>query len=171
MKFGPVPLETALGAILAHSHLGAEGRLRKGRVLEAADLAALAAEGCSSVVVAQLEPGDLDENTAAARLAAALVPDLVAQGLNRSDAFTGRVNLNATGAGMVDLDAAAIHDLNRVDPAITLATLPRFCRVEAGTLVGTVKIISYGVAGAAVERACTLACPRVASWCPAGRVA
>jgi molybdenum cofactor cytidylyltransferase len=146
-----------LGAILAHSHPGAEGRLRKGRVLEAADLAALAAEGCSSVVVAQLEPGDLDENTAAARLAEALVPDLVAQGLNRSDAFTGRVNLNATGAGIVDLDAAAIHDLNRVDPAITLATLPRFCRVEAGTLVGTVKIISYGVAGAAVERACTLA--------------
>ena len=157
MKFGPVPLDTALGAILAHSHPGAEGRLRKGRVLEAADLAALAAEGCSSVVVAQLEPGDLDENTAAARLAAALVPDPVAQGLNRSDAFTGRVNLNATGPGIVDLDAAAIHDLNRVDPAITLATLPRFCRVEAGTLVGTVKIISYGVAGAAVERACTLA--------------
>ena len=157
MKFGPVPLDTALGAILAHSHPGAEGRLRKGRVLEAGDLAALAAEGCSSVVVAQLEPGDLDENTAAARLAAALVPDPVAQGLNRSDAFTGRVNLNATGPGIVDLDAAAIHDLNRVDPAITLATLPRFCRVEAGTLVGTVKIISYGVAGAAVERACTLA--------------
>ena len=37
----------------------------EGRVLEAADLAALAAEGCSSVVVAQLEPGELDENTAA----------------------------------------------------------------------------------------------------------
>ena len=40
MKFGPVPLDAALGAILAHSHPGAEGRLRKGRVLEAADLAA-----------------------------------------------------------------------------------------------------------------------------------
>jgi molybdenum cofactor cytidylyltransferase len=157
MKFGSVPLDAALGAILAHSHPGAEGRLRKGRVLEAADLAALAAEGCSRVVVARLEPGDLDENTAAARLAAALVPDPVVQGLSRSDAFTGRVNLNATGPGIVDLDAAAIHDLNRVDPAITLATLPRFCRVEAGTLVGTVKIISYGVAGAAVERACSLA--------------
>jgi molybdenum cofactor cytidylyltransferase len=157
MKFGPVPVAQALGAILAHSHPSGEGRLRKGRVLEAADLAALAAEGCSSVVVAQLEPGDLDENTAAARLAAALVPDPAAQGLNRSDAFTGRVNLNATGPGIVDLNEAAIHDLNRIDPAVTLATLPRFCRVEAGTLVGTVKIISYGVAGAAVERACALA--------------
>ncbi|MFZ9198920.1 MAG: molybdopterin biosynthesis protein, partial [Paracoccaceae bacterium] len=84
MKFGPVPLAQALGAILAHSHPGAEGRLRKGRVLEAADLAALADEGCDSVVVARLEPGDLDENAAAARLAAALVPDPAAQGLSRS---------------------------------------------------------------------------------------
>jgi molybdenum cofactor cytidylyltransferase len=157
MKFGPVPVAQALGAILAHSHPSGEGRLRKGRVLEAADLAALAAEGCDSVVVARLEPGDLDENAAAARLAAALVPDPAAQGLSRSDAFTGRVNLNATGPGIVDLDAAAIHDLNRIDPAITLATLPRFCRVEAGTLVGTVKIISYGVEGAAVQRACARA--------------
>ena len=157
MKFGPVPVAQALGAILAHSHPSGEGRLRKGRVLEAADLAALAAEGCDSVVVARLEPGDLDENAAAARLAAALVPDSAAQGLSRSDAFTGRVNLNATGPGIVDLDAAAIHDLNRIDPAITLATLPRFCRVEAGTLVGTVKIISYGVEGAAVQRACARA--------------
>jgi molybdenum cofactor cytidylyltransferase len=157
MKFGAVPVAQALGAILAHSHPSGEGRLRKGRVLEAADLAALAAEGCDSVVVAQLEPGDLDENAAAARLAAALVPDPAAQGLSRSDAFTGRVNLNATGPGIVDLDAAAIHDLNRIDPAITLATLPRFCRVEAGTLVGTVKIISYGVEGAAVQRACARA--------------
>jgi molybdenum cofactor cytidylyltransferase len=157
MKFGPVPVAQALGAILAHSHPSGEGRLRKGRVLEAADLAALAAEGCDSVVVARLEPGDLDENAAAARLAAALVPDSAAQGLSRSDAFTGRVNLNATGLGIVDLDAAAIHDLNRIDPAITLATLPRFCRVEAGTLVGTVKIISYGVEGAAVQRACARA--------------
>lgn len=157
MKFGPVPLDQALGAILAHSHPGAEGRLRKGRVLGPDDLALLAADGVAQVVVARMEPGDLDENAAAARLAADLVPDAGAQGLQRSDAFTGRVNLNATGPGIVDLDAEAIHALNRIDPAITLATLPRYCRVEAGTLVGTVKIISYGVAAAAVDRACATA--------------
>lgn len=157
MRFGPVPLTEAMGAILAHSHPGAGGRLRKGRVLGAEDLAALAAEGCDSVVVARLEPGDLDENTAADRLAQALVPDPAAQGLTRSEAFTGRVNLNATGPGIVALDVEAIHALNRVDPAITLASLPPECRVSAGMLVGTVKIISYGVAEAAVARAAALA--------------
>lgn len=157
MKFGPVPLAKALGAILAHSHPGAEGRLRKGRVLDADDLAVLAAEGCHEVVVARLEPDDLDENTAAQQLAAALVPDPQAQGLVLTPAFTGRVNLNAATLGVVEVDAGAIHALNRVDPGVTLATLPPFCRVEAGTLVGTVKIISYAAHKDAVATACRLA--------------
>lgn len=167
MRFGPCPLDQALGAILAHSHSGggysgaadseSGGRLRKGRVLSAEDLALLAAEGLAEVVVARLDPGDLDENTAAARLAAALLPDPAGQGLSASVAFTGRVNLNAQWPGLVELDAAAIHALNRIDPAITLATLPPLCRVVPGMLVGTVKIISYGVAEAALERAAQLA--------------
>lgn len=158
MRFGPVPLAQALGAILAHSQAGGgprddgrdDGRLRKGRILDATDLAHLAAAGMTEVVVARLDPGDLDENNAAARLAAALVPDPVAQGLAVSAAFTGRVNLNAVGPGLVELDASALHALNRVDPAITLATLPPLTRVAKGTLVGTVKIIAYGVAETAL---------------------
>ena len=43
--------------------------------------------------------------------------------------------------------------LNRIDPAITLATLAPFARVSAGTLVGTVKIITYAVPQAALARA------------------
>ena len=157
MKFGAVPLDQALGAILAHSIAGAEGRLRKGRVLEPTDLTTLAALGVTQVVVARLGSGDLDENTAAARLATSLVPDPAGQGLAVSASFTGRVNLNAVGPGIVDLNAAAIHALNRLDPAITLATLSPLTRVEAGTLVGTVKIIAYGVEGEALARACDLA--------------
>ncbi|MBL9056536.1 MAG: molybdopterin biosynthesis protein, partial [Rhodobacteraceae bacterium] len=75
MIFGAVPLERALGAILAHSLPLAGGRLRKGALLGAEDLALLRAEGVDHVTVAQLEPGDLAEDVAAARLAAALVPD------------------------------------------------------------------------------------------------
>lgn len=154
MIFGSVPLDRALGAILAHSVPGAEGRLRKGRVLDAADLAALAAAGEGEVTVARLEPGDLGEDAAAARLAAALVPDPAAAGLALSPAFTGRVNLNATAPGVVEVDGARVHALNRVDPSITLATLAPLARVAAGDLVGTVKIIAYAVPGQAVDLAC-----------------
>lgn len=155
MRFGRLRLDQAQGAILAHSH-GPSG-LRKGRVLTAEDLAVLTAQGVTNITVAQLDPDDLDENTAAARLAAALVPDPAGQALALTPAFTGRVNLNATGPGVVRLDASAIHALNRVDPAITFATLPDLARVTKGTLVGTVKIISYAVAGAALDAAATLA--------------
>lgn len=152
MRFGPVPLAEALGAVLAHSVPLAEARLRKGLVLGQGDLVALAAEGLTEVTVARLEPGDVAEDAAADRLARALVPDDGA-GLARSEGFTGRVNLNAEGPGIVALDAAAILALNRIDPAITLATLPPYTRVTKGMLVGTVKIISYGVSEAALARA------------------
>ncbi len=163
MIFAEVPLDQAEGAILAHSVAGGgltqggAARLRKGVVLGQAELAQLRAAGVAQVMVARLEPGDVNEDSAATLLAQALVPDPETAGLRLTSAFTGRVNLNAVGPGVVEMDAAAIHALNRIDPAITLATLPPFTRVEAGTLVGTVKIISYAVAQSDLARACDLA--------------
>lgn len=154
MFFGEVPLADAAGAILAHSEEVAGARLRKGLVLGAAEIAALAAAGRRVVTVARLEAGDVGEDQAAARLAAALVPDPAGQGITLGAAFTGRVNLNAAGPGVVELDVAAIHRLNLVDPAITLATLPPLHRVAKGQLLGTVKIIAYGVREAALAAAC-----------------
>ena len=153
MRFGPVPLTQALGAILAHSELLDDGRLRKGTVLGPAELARLAAAGLAEVTVAHLDPDDVPEDAAAARLAAALVPDAVASCLSVSQAFTGRVNLNATAPGIVEIDTARIHALNRIHPAITLATLAPLTRVTAGLLTGTVKIIAYAVPETALARA------------------
>lgn len=157
MRFGPVPLDQAAGAILAHSVPLGDGRLRKGMVLGRAEIARLAAAGLAEVTVARLDPDDVPEDEAAARLAAALVPDPAGQGLAVSGAFTGRVNLNATGPGLADMDAAAIHALNRIHPAITLATLAPLTRVTAGVLTGTVKIIAYAVPAAALKQACSVA--------------
>lgn len=153
MRFGPVPVEAALGAILAHSVTVGTTRLGKGRVLGADDLALVRAAGITTLIVAQLDAADVDENAACQYLAEALVPDPEAAGLRLTAPHAGRVNLIATAPGIVVLDAAAIHGLNRIDPAITLATLAPFARVTAGTMVGTIKIISYAVAGAALARA------------------
>lgn len=152
MRFGPVPVAEAAGAILAHS-LDLDGkRLRKGRVLTAEDAAALATAGRAEVIVARLEPGDVAEDEAARRVAAALVP-AGTPGLRLSKAATGRVNIYAEGPGVLTLDTARIAALNTVDPLVTLATLPPFARTAAKTMVGTVKIIAYGVAEDVVERA------------------
>ena len=157
MRFGPVPVAEAEGAVLAHSLMLAGRKLAKGRVLGAGDVAALAAAGVGRVTVARLDPGDIGEDAAAARLAAALVPLPDAAGLRLTSPHAGRVNLNATLPGIVEIDAARIHALNRLDPALTFATLAPFARVSAGTLVGTVKVITYAVAGAVLEAACAVA--------------
>ncbi len=155
MKFGPVLLAEAEGAILAHS-LGVGGRrLKKGRVLSASDVATLAAAGFDEVTVARPEAGDLGEDAAAARVAAALVPDAARAGLSIAAPFTGRANVYAEAPGVLGVDAPAVGRANEVDEAITLATLPDCTRVAARQMVATVKIIPYGAPDssvAAVER-------------------
>ena len=168
MRFGPVPLAEAEGAVLAHSLAAGGLRLKKGRLLGAAELAALAAAGIAEVTVARLEPGDMPEDAAAEAVARALAPDPAALGLAVAAPFTGRVNFFAEAAGLVRVDRAAVDALNRVDPGLTLATLPDWARVQARAMVATVKVIPYGVAAAAVERAAAVAAGalRVAAFRP-----
>lgn len=149
MRFGPLPVAEAEGAILAHSLQSGERRIRKGRILDQSDLAALRAAGMTAVTVARLDPGDVHEDVAADRIAACLT----ARGIVAKAMLTGRFNMLADADGILRVDRVAIEALNAVDEAITLATLPDHARVAAGQLVATVKIIPYGVAGALVDRA------------------
>lgn len=156
MRFGPVPLSEAEGAILAHS-VDLDGkRLRKGVTLDAGHVAALRAAGHDTVIVARLDAADVHENAAAAALAAALVPDPAAAGLRLTAPFTGRVNLIAAGPGVALMDVHALTAVNGVDPMITLATVPPFQQMASGGMVATVKIIAYGVAGAGLAQTCAL---------------
>jgi molybdenum cofactor cytidylyltransferase len=154
MIFGPVPVMQAAGAVLAHAVALPGGVLRKGHLLGPGDCAALADAGLAQVTVARLEPGDVAEDAAALALARALVPDPGAQGMRIGGAATGRVNLYATGPGVLAVDAAAVAAVNGADPMITLATLPPFQRLQEGAMVATVKIIAYGVPGGALALAC-----------------
>jgi molybdenum cofactor cytidylyltransferase len=120
MKFGPTPVDEAEGAILAHSVRLEGGDLKKGRTLDERDLETLREAGITEVLAAAFEPGDVPEDEAAARLARALA----APHIRIADAFTGRANLFAEAAGVLTLDAAAIDAVNRIDEAITIATLP-----------------------------------------------
>ncbi|WP_238369067.1 molybdopterin-binding protein [Heliomarina baculiformis] len=154
MKFGVIPTEKAQGHVLAHSVQLAGGRLRKGKLLAKQDLAALLAEGWYEITVAQLEPGDIGEDASALRLAHALVPDPAGAGVHLSEPFTGRVNLLANHPGVAVIDAARVNAVNAVQPMITLATVPRWQRMDAGGMVATVKIISYAVPESHLQAAC-----------------
>ena len=87
MRFGPVSLAEAEGALLAHGRRIGSRVLKKGHVLTADDLAALAEDGVETVVVALFEPGDVSEDAAADRLSAAVA----GSGIDRDTPFTGRI--------------------------------------------------------------------------------
>ncbi len=153
MKFGPIPLAQAQGAIAAHTVRLAKGSIRKGTRLTGEHLKRLEADGHTAIIAALLEPGDLDENAAASRIATAIATTKDGPHVRAETAFTGRANLHAEAAGVLTIDRDLVDAVNRIDPGITFASLPDFAIVEAGRMVATVKIIPFAVRQAVVERA------------------
>src|SRR5882672_418752 len=100
MKFGEIPVEDAEGAILAHSAKHAGGMFKKGRVLSAADVAALKTAGTVKVFAAQLGPGDVPEDEAASAIAQVAG----GSGTEAQAPFTGRANLHSGVHGLALVD-------------------------------------------------------------------
>ena len=148
MKFGPVAPADALGGVLAPSGAALPPVMKKGTVIGAAEVEALTSAGVNQVVVAALDAGDVSEDVAAATIAA-----VAGDGVNVERAFTGGANLFAAQAGVLVADRVAVDQINRVDEAITLATLPAFKPVVDGEMIATVKIIPFGVAARLRDRA------------------
>lgn len=141
MKFGEIPVDEAVGAVLAHSLKLADRSLRKGRVLGAEDVAALRAAGRRTVIAAQLEPGDVTENEAAAEIA----KPLAGAGISVAAPFTGRVNFFAELPGLVVFDRSRVDRLNLIDETLTLATIEPYAVVAPKQMVATAKVIPFAV--------------------------
>lgn len=150
MRLETLPLALAAGHILCHNLADAQGRkaFPKGRIVREEDLPRLRELGHSALRVAVLEPGDVHEDAAAARLAAAVA----GEGVEATPARTGRVNLRATHAGPLAVDAAALYAINDVD-GLTVATLPGHSLARPGRTLATIKVIPFAVPEAELARA------------------
>jgi molybdenum cofactor cytidylyltransferase len=162
MKFGPVPVSQALGAISAHAVRAGETRLKKGQKIGASELAALQSAGVETLIAAALEGGDVAEDEAAQRLARAIA----GRHLRLDPPFTGRVNLFAAAAGLVKVSAPSIDAINRIDDAITVATLAEWAPVSEGDMAATVKIIPFATSEASLRAACAAAGEAAVSIAP-----
>jgi molybdenum cofactor cytidylyltransferase len=153
MKFGAVAPREAVGATAVHTIRQGPLVLKKGTLIGPGEVAALEAAGIKDIVVARLEADDVSEDVAAAEIAKAVAGPSV----HVDKAFTGRANLFAQSPGVFVVDKDAVDRLNRVDEAITLATLPAYKPVVAGEMIATVKIIPFGVDRAARDAALSAA--------------
>lgn len=149
MKFGRAPIAEAEGAILAHG----AANFRKGRTLSAADLEVLRAANVETVMIARLEPGDVPEDEAAARIAKAAAGDHT----TLSTAHTGRCNIYAKERGLVIVETSRIDALNAIHESITVATLAAYDIAEPRQMLATIKIIPFAAPETAVRKAEELA--------------
>src|SRR5260370_27349396 len=108
MRFGEVAVGEAEGAILAHSLRFDRRALRKGRVLSSEDIGLIAAARIDHVVAARLDPGDIREDAAADRIAAAAAGPNIAT----ATAFTRRANLFSAARGLPVFDRHPLPPLH-----------------------------------------------------------
>ena len=153
MFFGSMAVADALGATLAHGVKFEKTGFKKGRRLDAADIDLLRSAGIAEVSAVRFDENDVQEDEAAHLLAKAVA----GPGLAVAEPFTGRSNLFAEAAGIVVLDRARLEALNRIDPDLTIATLPPFARVAAKDMVATIKVIPFAAPKEALRQCLALA--------------
>lgn len=148
MRFGAVPLDSAVGHLLAHKLIDADGHklLGKGRKLTDADITLLDRHGFTEVIVAALDPTDIHEDEAARRVGLALA----GSGVSVKTPGVGRANLIAEQTGPLRLNVPALERLNNIDEGITIATIREHTLVRPGDLLALVKIIPFAVPEARV---------------------
>jgi hypothetical protein len=138
----------AVGAVLARDLLVGGARWSKGRRLSAADLEAFASSppAVGPVTVIVIEPGDLHEDDAALRLAAAVA----GTGLTSRGPAQSRVDLIAQEDGVLHVRSVDLERLNRLDPLEVFTRLDGSI-VAAGDLVASVKVAPHVVAADVVD--------------------
>jgi hypothetical protein len=147
-----VPARLA-GSILARDVTIGGSRWSKGRRLTADDLLAVAASDAGDpVTILVPEAGELHEDDAGLRLAAAVGgPGLVTRGPAQS-----RVDLVASVAGVVNVRVADLERVNRIDP-LEVFTVFDGQVVEPGDLVASVKVAPHLVDAGTVDEGARLA--------------
>jgi hypothetical protein len=137
-----------VGGVLARDLVVGGARWSKGRRLSAEDLAAFASAPASlgSATVILLGRGDLHEDDAALRLAAAVAgPGLATRGPVQS-----RVDLVAEHDGVFHVRSTDLERVNRLDPLEVFTRLDGSI-VSAGELVASVKVAPHVVAASVVD--------------------
>ncbi|MGA7988188.1 MAG: molybdopterin-binding protein [Candidatus Dormiibacterota bacterium] len=142
--------ERWLGAILCRDVIGEDGRalLVKGSRLGPGDTAILVATHPAELHLLWLDDGDVGEDAAAVRIAAAVA----GPGATTRPPVESQVRLVSAWRGLVSVDVAALSEVNLVD-GVTVFTVPDGLPVDAGRTLAGVKITPLAIAETSVEAA------------------
>jgi molybdenum cofactor cytidylyltransferase len=148
------------GAVLCRDVLGDDGRsvLVKGAKLGPHDAAKLLAARPSELHLLWLDEGDVDEDSAAVRIAAAVA----GPGTTARTPVESQARLVSAWRGLVHVDVPALAAVNAVD-GVTVFTVPDGLPVDARRTLAGVKITPLAIANSSV-----VAAERAAAGSPDG---
>jgi hypothetical protein len=140
----------AAGMVLAQEVRGGDGRVAfdKGRMLSDSDVAVLADLPWAELHLLEMDSGDLHEDEAGRRLAAAVA----GEGVKVGEMSGGAWPLLARHRGLFELDEAQLARVNAI-PDLVVYTLPNLYVAMEGELLGRAKIIPFATRRAQVEQA------------------
>ena len=148
MRLLRVEVDKATGLQLAHSQLGARGRVAKATVLKESHIASLVDAGVATVDVVVPDPNEIAEDLVSERL----IHSLTWVGCVFKKANGGRYNVYASHSGFrVDFKRADIDAFNALSEEITLATCLPGASVTEGDQIATLKIIPFYVSESLVS--------------------
>ena len=141
--------EGLAGRVLCHDVRDATGKIvgAKGARLDTASAASVLGAPWAEIHVLALEPGDLHEEEAGARLAAAAIGD----GVEVKGYTGGQWTLASTRRGLVRVRQGALADVNALE-GISVFTLFDGQPVEPGEAVAKAKVTPLVIAAEALER-------------------
>lgn len=158
LKYKSVPLEEAVGMMLAHDMtqiVPGEFKgpaFKKGHVIKKEDVSQLLDMGKQNIYVFDPRDGFIHENDAAVRIAEAAC----GKGIRLTDPSEGRINFISTGSGLLKVNRDALLKINSVED-ITFATIHGNQTVSPGTGLAGTRIIPLATVEkniAEVERIC-----------------
>ena len=140
--------EALVGAVLCHDVRDAAGKIvgHKGACLDAPAAAAVLGAPWEEIHLLAVEPGDLHEEDAGARLAGAVV----GEGVEVKGYSGGQWALGATRRGLLAVDVSALAEVNE-HGAISVFTLFDGQPVEPGEVVARAKVTPLVVAEATIQ--------------------
>lgn len=148
-----VPLDEAVGLVLGHDVTKViPGKFkgpafRRGHVITEEDLPELRDIGKENVYVIELDDGEVHEEDAARRIAAAIA----GEGLEFTEPKEGRINLRAKHAGMVKIDTGLLREINAIGE-IVVATMHDHSLCGEGENVAGTKIVPLYIDEAQLEK-------------------
>jgi hypothetical protein len=154
-----IPIEQAVGKVIGHDMTEIRPgqfkgpAFKKGHIITEVDLPRLRRLGKEHVYVLSIEPGEIHEDDAALRLAAALAGPGVVFDPRPSE---GKISLKAAFRGLLKVNVDALTGFNLV-PEVTCASRHNNTLVKGGDIIAATRVIPLIAEGKTVDEAVRIA--------------